>query len=293
MLLNPEIAGDNMNKIAIIDTHQHLWDTNLFSYGWMHDFPTLNRPYLMPDYETATIGANIAKTVYVDTDVDECDMERELGWILAQADAPKISLAGVVACAKPENENFRAYLDRFASYAKLKGVRRVIHNQPDEILQNSRFISNLKALPAYGLSFDLCVQWRQLPSAIELVRQCPDVTFILDHCGSPNVKGKILDPWREYIRELSTCPNISCKISGLVAYAEPYRWTVEELRPYVEHCIACFGWDRVMWGGDWPVCTLSAELQQWINASSEITRHESETNRTKLFQGNAERIYRL
>jgi len=125
------------------------------------------------------------------------------------------------------------------------------------------------------------------------VRDCPRVSFILDHCGVPQVKDKQLDPWRGYIREISKLPNVVSKVSGVVVYADHERWTPEDLRPFVEHVIACFGWDRVMFGSDWPVCTQAASLKQWVEALMLITRDASETQRRKLFHDNAERVYRL
>jgi predicted TIM-barrel fold metal-dependent hydrolase len=107
------------------------------------------------------------------------------------------------------------------------------------------------------------------------------------------VKEKVLDPWRSYIREISSYPNVVCKVSGLVAYADPDTWTPEDLRPFVDHVIECFGWDRVMFGSDWPVCTTSASFQQWLDALWSIMQGSAETEREKLFRLNAERVYRL
>lgn len=118
------------------------------------------------------------------------------------------------------------------------------------------------------------------------------VQFILDHCGVPDVKGKAFDPWRTHIRELAALPNVFCKISGIVAYAAA-DWTVEDLRPWVEHVVASFGWDRVVWGGDWPVCTLTSTLRQWVEASDTLFAAASQADREKVFYKNAEKIYRI
>jgi len=182
---------------------------------------------------------------------------------------------------------------KILGHAKLKGIRRILHTQSDDLGQSEIFIENVNSLAGYGLSFDLCVLARQLPLAIRLVSRCPEVTFILDHCGVPQVREKILDPWRANIHAIAKFPNIFCKISGLVAYADPHQWTAEDLRPYVDHAIECFGWDRVMFGSDWPVCTLSASYRQWVDALVSLTRGAGEVNQKKLFQENAIRIYRL
>jgi predicted TIM-barrel fold metal-dependent hydrolase len=279
--------------MQIIDTHQHLWDPDLFRYPWLNSLPALNRPFRMPDYLEAAKRLNVVKSVHLEADVDEPYMLDETRHVLALADQPDNPLEGVVACGRPENEDFKSYLDQIASHPKLKGIRRVLHTQADEVGQGATFINNVAALSAYGLSFDLCVLARQLPLAIKLVSQCPDVVFILDHCGVPQVKERNLDPWRSYIAEIARFPNVCCKISGLVAYADPQRWTAEDLRPFVEHTIASFGWDRVLFGSDWPVCTLSASYQQWVEALQAITQGAGEVNQRKLFHDNAVRVYRL
>jgi predicted TIM-barrel fold metal-dependent hydrolase len=247
----------------------------------------------MPDYLEAAKGLNVVKSVHLEADVDEPYMLDETRHLLALADQLDNSLAGIVACGRPESKDFRSYLDKIAGHPRLKGIRRVLHTQPDEVGQGATFINNVAALSSYGLSFDLCVLARQLPIAINLVSKCPDVVFILDHCGVPQVKERNLDPWRSYIADIAQFPNVCCKISGLVAYADPERWTAEDLRPFVEHAIASFGWDRMLFGSDWPVCTLSASYQRWVEALRAITQAAGEVNQRKLFHDNAVRVYRL
>jgi predicted TIM-barrel fold metal-dependent hydrolase len=290
--------------VEIIDTHQHLWDLDLFSYAWLAGAeppqgsvaagrPVLNRSFRMPDYLAATAGLGVEKSVHLEADVDEPLMLAETRHILALADQPDNPLEGVVACGRPEHADFRSYLDQIVGHPKLKGVRRILHTQPDELGQGVTFKDHVRALAGYGLSFDICVLARQLPIASALVKYCPEVTLILDHCGVPRVKEKVLDPWRAHIREIAAFPNVYCKVSGIVAYADPARWTPEDLRPYVEHVIECFGWDRVMFGSDWPVCTLSAAYRQWVEALSSLTASASPSDRIKLFHDNAIRVYRL
>jgi predicted TIM-barrel fold metal-dependent hydrolase len=278
--------------MKIVDTHQHLWDLEKFSYSWLKGLPALNRSFRMQDYLEAARGLELYKSVHLEADVDESYMLDETRYILALADQ-KNPLEGVVACGRPEKPGFKEYLDEIAGHPKLKGIRRVLHTQPDELGQRPLFIENVRLLEQYDLPFDICVLARQLPIAINLVRQCPAVSFILDHCGVPQVKERVLEPWRKHIEEIAGFPNVVCKVSGLVAYADPQNWTPEDLRPYIQHVVECFGWERVMFGSDWPVCTLSATFPQWVEALSLLTRDAGENNRRKLFQENAERIYRL
>jgi predicted TIM-barrel fold metal-dependent hydrolase len=279
--------------MQIVDTHQHLWDLDLFRYSWLSSFPVLNRSFRMENYVDAANGLNVVKSVHLEADVDEPYMLDEARHLLALADHTDNPLEGVVAGGRPESTGFKAYLDKIIGHPKLKGIRRVLHTQPDEVGKGKLFIENVAALSNYGLSFDICVAARQLPIAIDLVSHCPGVTFILDHCGVPQVKERVLDPWRMDIAKIARFPNVVCKVSGLVAYADPKQWTREDLRPYVDHVLTCFGWDRVMFGSDWPVCTLSASYRQWVEALQSLTRSAGETNQKKLFHNNAVRVYRL
>jgi len=279
--------------MQIVDTHQHLWDLDLFQYSWLNSVSSLNHSFRMADYVGATEGLNVVKSVHLEADVDETFMLAETQHLLTLADQPDNPLAAIVACARPERKDFHSHLQKIAGHPKLKGIRRVLHTEPDDLGRGATFVENVGTLADYGLSFDICVLARQLPVAINLASRCPRVTFILDHCGVPQVKEKVLDPWRSHIAELAKFQNVFCKVSGIVAYADPQHWTVEDLRPYVEHGIACFGWDRVLFGSDWPVCTLAASFRQWVDALSLITRDAGEANRQKLFHDNAVRVYRL
>lgn len=275
----------------LVDTHQHLWDPDRLPCTWCADYPPLNRRFSLSDYVVAAAGTPVTKTLFMEYDVDEPYQLAEAQLVQSIADAHPL-IAGIVASGRPENPGFPKYLEKLSALPKLRGLRRVLHVVPDAVSQQSLFRENLRRLPALGLTFDLCARARQLPLAAELVDACPNVTFILDHCGVPDVKGRAFDPWRADLRTLAARPNINCKISGLVAYADA-AWTTADLRPWVEHVIACFGWDRVVWGGDWPVCTLGGSLARWIDATHELTASASVDERARLYHRNAERLYRV
>ncbi len=274
-----------------IDTHQHLWDLRQFPYSWCAGIPALNKSFRLDDYLAAAKNVGIEKTVFVEGDVDEPHSLAEAQHIQLLADKNPL-IAGIVAAARPERADFPAQLDELLKLSKLRGIRRVLHVVPDEISQSDLFAANVRRLAAHKLTFDVCVLSRQLPLALALAKKCPEVQFVLDHCGVPDVKGKAFDPWRAHIQELAALPNIACKISGLVAYAGE-NWTVDDLRPWVEHVVASFGWERVVWGGDWPVCTLTTTFQQWAEASDKLFVAATETQREKVFHKNAERLYHI
>jgi len=278
--------------MKIVDTHQHLWNFKLFPYTWCRDFPVLNRSFLFEDYLAAASDCSIEKTVFVECDVDDPHQLDEARSIQKLSElAPLIS--GIVASGRPEHEGFEMHLEALLELPKVKGVRRVLHTVPDEVSQSKHFVSNVRRLAPARLTFDLCVLARQLPLALALVRQCPEVTFVLDHSGVPNIKARVFDPWRVHVAELATHPNVNCKISGLVAYTGSERWTPAELAPWVAHVTEHFGWDRIMWGSDWPVCTLASTLPRWLSAAQSLVATATEEQRLKFFQRNAERVYRL
>ncbi len=276
----------------LVDTHLHLWNLQQFPCSWCAGIPALNRSFLWDDYAAASAGCGIGKAIFMECDVDEPHALEEAREIQRLASQHPL-IAGLVASGRPEHGHFADHLEQLAKLTKLRGLRRVLHTQPDAVSQQTRFIEHLRLLPQFSLSFDLCVTARQLPLAIALVDACPKVSFILDHCGVPAVRDRAFDPWREHLRSIARRPNVVCKVSGLVAYADPATWTVADLRPWFEHTLDCFGWDRVLWGGDWPVCTLSASLARWVEASHQLVAHANPEQQAKFFHLNAERIYRV
>ena len=279
--------------MKIIDTHQHLWDLDLLPYSWTVDNPRLACSFRMSDYLKATQGLEVTKSVHVEADVDEAFMLDETRYILKLSEQPDNPLSGVVAAARPEYDDFRAYLEKIAGHPNLKGIRRILQSMPDETATTTTFIENVRSLAEFGLSFDICVLARQLPQAVSLVERCPEVSFILDHCGNPDIKSGDYRDWKEYLRVISGFPNIACKVSGIVVNTDMENWTEDDLRPAVEHVIESFGWDRVIFGSDWPVCTLAAQLKEWVDALLQITSQFKEEDRQKLFYQNAVNIYRL
>jgi predicted TIM-barrel fold metal-dependent hydrolase len=278
--------------MQIIDTHQHLWNLEQFSYSWCGTIPELNRSFHLDDYLEATRGLEVPMTVFMEADVDEPFILKEAQYVLGLAGQAN-PIEGVVAAGRPEKDDFHSYLDRLAGNPKLKGIRRVLHTQPDDVSESKRFVDNIKLLAQYQLTFDICVLARQLPQAISLVTKCPEVSFILDHCGNPMVVTRQMEPWRSEIRRIADLTNVVCKISGIVVNADRRNWTAEDLRPYIEHVIEVFGWDRVIFGSDWPVCTLASSYRCWVETLTSIISGANETEKQRLFYDNAARTYRL
>ena len=277
----------------IIDTHLHIVDQSALRYPWLSGAPALNRTFSYEEYAQEARRGGISQTLHMEVDVAPEDIEAETAYVARKAREPGSLLRGAIAACRPEDPGFAEYLERVRETKFVKGFRRVLHVVPDDVSEGALFRENVQRLKGTGLTFDLCVLPHQIPTAIELIDLAPDVQFVLDHCGVPDIKGNAEHPWREHMSEIAKRPNVIGKISGVVAYADPESWTVETLRPYVEHTIGVFGWDRVVWGSDWPVCTLGGGLSTWIAATQALVAGASAEERTKLFSGNAKRVWGL
>ena len=278
--------------MRIIDTHQHLWDLDKFSYEWTKGNAILNRSFRISDYRTATKGLDIEKTVFLECDVDAQHRAGEAKYICSLAEKPENKIGGVVASARPEEPGFDEYIQTIL-HPKLKGIRRILHVVPDDTIDKTGFIDNVNKLAGFHLSFDGCFLARQLPIALRLFKACPGVQFVLDHCGNPRIAEKEMTPWKDHISEIAALPNVAGKVSGIITNATKNKWTPNELKPFVDHYINSFGWDRVMFGSDWPVCLLNGNLKSWADALKVITKDAGQEKQEKLFSKNAVRIYRL
>ncbi|THF58974.1 amidohydrolase family protein [Ollibium composti] len=277
----------------IVDTHLHLIDRKALRYPWLKGVPALDCDFSHDEYATEARRAGIEAALHMEVDVDPADIAAETAHVEALSKRPGSLIAGAIVSCRPEEPGFPAWLDAVKANPFVKGFRRVLHVVPDDLSEDVLFRENVKRIAGSGLTFDLCVLPHQMKQAMALVDLAPDVQFVLDHCGVPDIKAGAEHPWREQIAEMARRPNVVGKISGVVAYADAGTWTAETLRPYVEHTIRAFGWDRVVWGGDWPVCTLGGGLLAWVAATHALLSGASEEERRKLLSGNARRLWRM
>jgi predicted TIM-barrel fold metal-dependent hydrolase len=274
--------------MRILDTHLHLIYLDRLTYDWLASVPALNRQWDSESYwaEAATLGIESALHMEVDVPARQIDDENALVLSLD----PRV--IGAISNARPEEIDFPKHLERLVAEPRIRGIRRLLQSDPDELSRGQVFRDNLKRLAAHGLNFDICVKPTQLGIARELAAACPDVQFVLDHCGNPPIASGDIAVWRGDIAALAELPNVAGKISGIVNHAKP-GWTAEDLRPVVEHMIGSFGWDRVVWGSDRPVLTLNGTLTQWVTAARTIVAGASLDEQAALFHRNAQRIYRV
>ncbi|QIG52251.1 amidohydrolase family protein [Nordella sp. HKS 07] len=283
-----------MPDFPIVDSHVHLADPSRFGYAWTRNAPSLNRRVLPADFIKAANGVKIDRFVFVEVDVDLPQHLAEAEWIAGLAQNDK-RLAGMVAALPLERgKAIAAELDRLRQNKILRAVRRLIQNQADPgFCIRPEFIDGLRLLAQHDIAFDICVLHHQMPNVIKMVSQCPDVRFVLDHIGKPGIKAGIFDPWRQQLKELAAFPNVHCKISGVSTEADHKNWTREQLKPYIAHTIDTFGFDRIMFGGDWHVLELAGTYPDWVDIVDWVVEGASADEKRKLFRDNAIRFYRL
>jgi predicted TIM-barrel fold metal-dependent hydrolase len=285
----PGAREENM----IIDTHLHIIDQSRLSYPWLAEAGPLNRDALYDDYAREAHRLGIGGVLHMEVDVEDTDIERETDYVAGIKARNGSLVIGAIAACRPERPGFADYLDRMRQNPLVKGFRRVLHVMPDDLSESAIFRDNIKRLAATGLTFDLVVKPHQLAKAAALADLAPDVQFILDHCGVPDIKGGGMDQWRGNLADLAKRPNVVGKLSGIVAYSDTANWALDDIRPYGEHTIACFGFDRMVWGSDWPVCTLAGSLSTWLGATHALLEGVSPEDKQKLLSGNAKRIWSL
>lgn len=274
--------------MRIIDTHLHLIYLDKFSYPWLSSVPPLNRQWDAPLYFAEAEKLGIEAALHMEVDVPVQEIEDETRFVLGVD--PRV--VGAISNARPEELDFPKHLERMAADTRIKGIRRLLQSDPDDLSDGRVFRDNLRRLGPLGLTFDICVQSRQLGIARDLVAACPEVQFVLDHCGNPLISSGDISQWRTDLAALAELPNVAGKISGIVNHARP-GYTAEDLRPVVEHMIQSFGWNRVVWGSDRPVLTLNGTLTKWVETIKTIVASSSADEQAQLFHRNAERIYRV
>lgn len=287
----------------IVDTHQHLWDLDKFKLAWFDpktpEGKILGHSFTPKEYAEATKGVGVVKAVYMEVDVVPEQQQKEADYIIELCESKKTPTCAAVVSGRPNSEGFEKYAKQFKGHKYVKGVRQVLHvkETPAGYCLEPAFVKGIKLLGELGLSYDLCVRPAELPDFAKLVDQCPNTRFILDHCGNGDLKHTQAqrDQWKKDMADIAKRKNIVGKVSGIIASAPARgKWTLDDLAPIVNHTLDVFGPDRVMFGGDWPVCLLGVEkYADWASALQTIVKDRPEEQQKKLFHDNAVKFYGL
>jgi L-fuconolactonase len=276
----------------LVDSHIHFWDPHHLHYAWLADLPALNRSFTHANLAQAAGDLPLEKIVMVQADCAPGETLSEVAWVKALA-ASEPRIQGIVAFAPLEAPNAREVLTELRRTPLVKGVRRLIQSEADDFAVRADFVRGVQTLTDFDLPFDICIRYTQLPAVIDMVRQCPDNRFVLDHFGKPPIKAGEIEPWASNLTQIAAFPNIYCKLSGLITEADHENWTPADLQPYIDHVLAEFGPRRLMFGGDWPVSELAGSYTRWFETAQAAVSHLSPTEQDCIFYSNAVDFYRL
>ena len=275
----------------MLDCHQHFWKIARNDYDWMgeHVAPLL-RDFMPDDLRPLMARSGITRTIVVQA----AETEAETQFLLDLA-AETDFIAGVVGWLDLDADDFPGRMQHFQRDGFLVGIRPMLQDlQDDDWILRPRVLESLRHMAETGMPLDILIFPRHLPHVIRALRATPGLKAVVDHLSKPDIAGAVLDPWRDHIREIAGFPDVSCKLSGMVTEASPESWCLQDLRPYVDHVAECFGAGRLMFGSDWPVCTLAASYGEVNNAvRALLAGHFGPSDMRKVFEANGAAFYGL
>ena len=273
-----------------VDTHQHFWRYSAAEYGWIDDSMSVLRRDFLPDdarreMNRAAIDACVA--------VQARQTLEETRWLLKMA-AENAFVAGVVGWIDLQAPDASEQLEPFVHQPKFVGVRHIVQSELDDrFMLRPAFVRGISLLEDRDLTYDILIYPKHLRAAAELVSRFPRQRFILDHLAKPNIRLREIREWEKGIRELAAFPLVFCKLSGLVTEADWGGWTADHVRPYFDVAFDCFGAHRLLFGSDWPVCTVAADYRQVVSLVEDYLTDRPDVERDAVMGGNAARLWRL
>jgi L-fuconolactonase len=278
-----------LSKIPVVDSHHHFWQIDRFDYSWMPEGSPLATDYGPADLAPLIKESGIDYTVVVQA-VSSPDEAR---WLLELADQNEF-IVGIVGWVDLTDPEVGYTLDELQRSKYFKGVRHIWEGEDDPgWLVNSGAINGLKELVRRDLTFDFLAKPPNLPFIPQVMDQVPDLRAVVDHIAKPIIADHLVEPWLTDMRKVASINGIHCKISGMITEADQNNWIVDDLRPYVHHVLGMYGTDRLMFGTDWPVCTLAGEYKSVVAAAREILGSLSPAAHADVFGGTATRFYNL
>jgi len=273
-----------------IDAHQHFWIYDAREYEWIDEsIASLRRNFLPDDLKAELQRHDFHGCVAVQA---RQSLE-ETHWLLELAKRAPFIL-GVVGWVDLRAPNLRAQLETLAQNPKLVGVRHIVQSEADDrFLLQPDFLRGIAILEEFDFTYDILIYPKHLSVAAEFVSRFPRQRFVLDHLAKPFIKRAIVQPWEAGIRDLAKFPNVYCKLSGLVTEADWQAWTPDQLAPYVDVAFDCFGAGRLMFGSDWPVCTVAGSYARVFQAIENYVRRFPMEVQEAVLGSNAATFYGL
>lgn len=272
-----------------VDAHQHFWNYNPVRDTWITpDMHVLRRDYLPGDLEPILACHRFDGCVAIQADQSDA----ETRFLLRLANEHPF-IKGVVGWINLQASNLSEQLAQYRGQEKLKGFRHIVQAEPDGFLLQPDFVRGVATIGRAGYVYDLLVYHHQLPRALAFLERLPEQRIVLDHIGKPGIRKREFEEWANTIRQFASFPEVYCKLSGLVTEAGGQAWKPDDFTPYLEHVVACFGIDRILFGSDWPVCLVAASYATQLDVITRFTEPFSDVDKQKVFGENAERFYNL
>jgi L-fuconolactonase len=288
------MTGSSRAASPLLDTHFHLWKRDeIVPAGIMHA-PYLSRDFEWKDYEAATQGLGIGRAIHVQVQHEADKAAREVAAVKrVMREHP--SLVGMVAWAPLEDPDVERHLVALVEGGDVLGVRRLTQNERDPLFCARRdFIAGTRLLASYALVCEICVLEHQLEGVVRLANACPDVTIVLDHLGKPRYLSRApTSSWLLQMRLIGSCENVVCKVAPTLYDLEDPELTADDAKLFVRHAVETFGWDRVVFGTNWPPSQAIVACTEWPTMLRTILADATQAELDLLFQGNASRIFAL
>ena len=273
-----------------IDSHQHFWHYDPSKHVWMNEFMgVLKKDYLPTYLEPLLKSCELDGCIAVQANQAEVENEFLLD-LVSKHDFIK----GIVGWTDLRAENLSERLEYYQQFSKIKGFRHVIHDEPAlDFMLHPSFMKGVSMLKNYGYTYDILIFAAHLPNTLEFIKALPNQPLVIDHIAKPNIKNGEIETWKKQIKEVAAFENISCKISGMVTEADWQNWKKEDFTKYLDVVVEAFGTKRIMYGSDWPVCTLAAKYQEQYNIVKDYFSSFSATEQNAFFGENAIQFYNL
>ncbi|MFC2147576.1 amidohydrolase family protein [Bacteroidota bacterium] len=274
----------------VIDSHQHFWEYDPVRYAWIDDsMQVLQKDFLPSDLGPILKDNKVDGCVAVQADQSEAETE-----FLLRMAGENDFIKGVVGWVDLRADNIAERLANFSQDKKLKGVRHIVQEEPDpEFMLRKDFQNGIGHLARFGLTYDILVYPNQLAAAVLLTRAFPDQKFVLDHIAKPRISEGLDSEWVHYIKELALNANVSCKVSGMVTETRNFKWQQEDFSPFIEMVLDAFGWQRLLYGSDWPVCLLGGSYKEVLAIVKDYMDKLPEKEKAGIMGLNAINFYSL
>lgn len=272
-----------------IDAHQHFWEYDPVRDGWITaEMQVIRRDFLPEDLKPILDLHELDGCVVVQAD----QSERETQWLLDLSQAHSW-IKGVVGWLDLKAEDLQLKLAQYQQHPQFKGVRHILQAEKEGFMTDPSFVKGVSEVGNHNLAYDILTTEAQLEEVLALISMLPEMPLVIDHLSKPNIAQGSYAHWAKYMRLLSERPNIYVKLSGMVTEADWQHWSADDLRPYVDLCLECFGPGRLMYGSDWPVCLLAGSYDQVSSAFRSCIGTLSVSEQNAIYGETASEFYKL